>query len=182
MATAAQPVQQIHPVQQFWWIALLQGICAIIIGALLVAEPAETFLALLPLIGIYWLVIGILSLVRIFIDRSVPWIFSLLTGVIGVLAGIAVLRHPVIAAIMIPTVLVIVLGVQGLVMGILEIIEGFKGGGAWSFILGVINIFVGLLLLGRPVAAALAVPLVLGILLLVEGLCLLIWAFRVRSA
>jgi len=26
------------------------------------------------------------------------------------------------------------------------------------------------------------VPLVLGILLLVEGLCLLIWAFRVRSA
>jgi uncharacterized membrane protein HdeD (DUF308 family) len=179
MTTAALPAQ---PVQQFWWIALLQGICAIIIGALLVAEPAETFLALLPLIGIYWLVIGILSLVRIFIDRSVPWIFSLLTGLIGVLAGIAVLRHPMIAAIMIPTVLVIVLGVQGLVMGILQIIEGFKGGGAWSFILGVINILVGLLLLGRPMAAALAVPLVLGILLLVEGLCLLIWAFRVRSA
>ena len=179
MTAAAQPLQ---PVQQFWWIALLQGICAIIIGALLVVEPAETFLALLPLIGIYWLVIGILSLVRIFIDRSVPWIFSLLSGLIGVLAGIAVLRHPLIAAIMIPTVLVIVLGVQGLVMGILEIIEGFRGGGAWSFILGVINILVGLLLLGRPMAAALAVPLVLGILLLVEGLALLIWAFRVRAA
>ena len=178
MTTAVQPA----PIQQFWWIALLQGICAIIIGALLVAEPAETFLALLPLLGIYWLVIGILSLVRIFIDRSVPWIFSLLTGLIGVLAGIAVLRHPMIAAIMIPTVLVIVLGVQGLVMGILEIIEGFRGGGAWSFILGVINILVGLLLLGRPMAAALAVPLVLGILLLVEGLALLIWAFRVRAA
>lgn len=182
MTTAVHSGQRIQPVQQFWWIALLQGICAIIIGALLVAEPAETFLALLPLIGIYWLVIGILSLVRIFIDRSVPWIFSLVTGIIGVLAGIVVLRHPLIAAIMIPTVLVIVLGVQGLVMGILEIIEGFRGGGAWSFILGVINLLVGLLLLGRPVAAALAVPLVLGILLLVEGIALLIWAFRVRSA
>jgi uncharacterized membrane protein HdeD (DUF308 family) len=179
MTAAAQPVQ---PVQQFWWIALLQGISAIIIGALLVAEPAETFLALLPLLGIYWLVIGILSLVRIFIDRSVPWILSLLTGVIGVLAGVAVLRHPMIAAIMIPTVLVIVLGVQGLVMGILEIVEGFRGGGAWSFILGVINILVGVLLLARPMAAALAVPLVFGILLLVQGLFLLIWAFRVRTA
>jgi uncharacterized membrane protein HdeD (DUF308 family) len=179
MTAAAQPVP---PVQQFWWIALLQGIAAIIIGALLVAEPAETFLTLLPFLGIYWLVIGILSLVRVFIDRSVPWIWSLLTGIVGVLAGVAVLRHPLLAAIMIPTVLVIVLGVQGLVMGILQIIEGFKGGGAWSFILGVINILVGLLLLGRPMAAALAVPLVLGILLLVEGLCLLIWAFRVRSA
>jgi uncharacterized membrane protein HdeD (DUF308 family) len=179
MTTAAQREQT---VQQFWWIALLQGISAIIIGALLVAEPAETFLALLPLLGIYWLVIGILSLVRIFIDHSVPWILSLLTGVIGVLAGVAVLRHPMIAAIMIPTVLVIVLGVQGLVMGILEIIEGFRGGGAWSFILGVINILVGLLLLARPMAAALAVPLVLGILLLAQGLALLIWAFRVRAA
>jgi uncharacterized membrane protein HdeD (DUF308 family) len=179
MTTAAQPLQ---PVQQFWWIALLQGISAIIIGALLVAQPAETFLSLLPLIGIYWLVIGILSLVRIFIDRSVPWILSLLAGVIGVLAGIAVLRHPLMAAILIPTVLVIVLGVQGLVMGVLEIIEGFKGGGAWSFILGIINILVGLLLLARPMAAALAVPLVFGILLLVQGLALLVWAFRVRSA
>jgi uncharacterized membrane protein HdeD (DUF308 family) len=179
MTTAAQPT---NPVQQFWWIALLQGICAIIIGALLVAEPAETFLALLPLIGIYWLVIGILSLVRIFIDRSVPWILSLLTGVIGVLAGLAVLRHPLLAAIMIPTVLIIVLGVQGLVMGILEIIEGFRGGGVWSFVLGIINILVGLLLLARPIAAALAVPFVFGILLLVQGLFLIIWAFRVRSA
>src|SRR5205807_1546169 len=84
-----------------------------------------------------------------------PWILSLLTGIIGVLAGVAVLRHPLLAAIMIPTVLVIVLGVQGLVMGILEIIEGFRGGGAWSFVLGIINILVGLLLLARPSAAAL---------------------------
>src|SRR5262249_13436817 len=98
MTSAALPAQ---PVQQFWWIALLQGICAIIVGALLVAEPAETFLALIPLIGIYWLIIGILSLVRIFIDRSVPWILSLLSGIIGVLAGFVVLRHPMMAAILI---------------------------------------------------------------------------------
>ena len=149
---------------------------------MLVTDPGATFLALLPVIGIYWLVIGVFSLVRVFADRSVPWIWSLLTGIVGVLAGIFVLRHPLLAAITVPTVLVIVLGVQGLVMGILEIIEGFRGGGAWSFILGVINLLVGLLLLGRPMAAALAVPLVLGILLLVEGVALLIWAFRVRSA
>lgn len=182
MTSTGQPAQQVSPIQQFWWIALLQGIAAIIVGALLVAEPADTFLALLPLIGIYWLVIGLLALVRMFIDRSIPWIWSLLTGVVGVLAGIAVLRHPLLAAIMIPTVLVIVLGVEGLVMGILEIIEGFQGGGASSFILGVINLLVGLVLLARPMAAALAVPLVFGILLLVQGVALVVWAFRVRAA
>jgi uncharacterized membrane protein HdeD (DUF308 family) len=47
--------------------------------------------------------------------------------------------------------------------------------------LGVINVLVGLLLLSSPMTAALAVPLVFGVLLLVQGVGLLIWAFRVRA-
>jgi len=38
-----------------------------------------------------------------------------------------------------------------------------------------------LLLLSSPMTAALAVPLVFGILLLIEGVGLVIWAFRVRA-
>jgi uncharacterized membrane protein HdeD (DUF308 family) len=99
---------------------------------------------------------------------------------VGVLAGLFVLRHPLIAALTVPTVLVIILGVQGLVMGVLQIIGGFQGGGIGSLILGTINVLVGLLLLGSPVAAALAVPFVFGVLLLVQGVGLIILAFRVR--
>lgn len=40
---------------------------------------------------------------------------------------------------------------------------------------------IGFRLLGSPVAAALAVPLILGVLLLVEGIALIIWAFRIRA-
>ena len=36
-------------------------------------------------------------------------------------------------------------------------------------------------LLGSPVAAALAFPLVFGVLLLVPGIALVIWAFRLRG-
>lgn len=82
----------------------------------------------------------------------------------------------------VPAVLVIVLGAEGLIMGVFEIIRGFQGGGAGAFILGVINVLIGLLLLGRPMAAALAVPFVFAMLLLIEGVGLLIWAFRGRPA
>ena len=51
----------------------------------------------------------------------------------------------------------------------MQIIGGFKGGGIGPFILGAINVLVGILLLGSPVAAALAVPLVFGVLLLIQG-------------
>ena len=65
--------------------------------------------------------------------------------------------------------IVIILGVQGLIMGVLEIVSGFRGGGFGSFILGAINLLVGLLLLSSPVAAAFAVPIVFGVLLLDSG-------------
>src|SRR5260370_25310274 len=131
-------------------------------------DPAATLVALATLVGFYWLVQGVLSLVQVFVDRSIPWIWSLLTGIVGLIAGLFVLRHPLVAALTVPTVIVIILGVEGLIMGVLEIIGGFKGGGIGPFILGVISLLIGLLLLGSPVAAAFAVPFVFVVLLLIE--------------
>jgi uncharacterized membrane protein HdeD (DUF308 family) len=45
----------------------------------------------------------------------------------------------------------------------------------------VINVLIGLRLLGSPLAAALAVPLVFGVLLLVQGTVLIVLAFCVRA-
>jgi len=123
----------------------------------------------------------VLSLVQVFVDRSIPWIWSLLTGIVGTIAGLFVLRHPLIAALTVPTVIVIILGVQGLIMGVLEIVSGFKGGGFGSFILGAINLLVGFLLLSSPVAAAFAIPFVFGVLLLIQGFGLIFLAFRLRQ-
>ena len=66
-------------------------------------------------------------------------------------------------------------------MGVVDIVGGFKGGGFGSIALGAINVLVGLLLLGSPLAAALAVPLVFGVLLLIQGAALIVWAFRVKA-
>ena len=66
-------------------------------------------------------------------------------------------------------------------MGVIGIIGGFQGGGVGSFILGVVNVLVGLLLLGSPLAAALAVPLVFGVLLVIQGVASIVLAFRVRA-
>jgi uncharacterized membrane protein HdeD (DUF308 family) len=178
MTTAVLPTQQ----SNVWWLFLLQGIAAIVLGLMLITAPGATLVVMVTFLGFYWLIEGILSLVHIFVDRSVPWVWSLLIGIVGIAAGILVVRHPLLAALTVPTVLVIILGVQGLIMGVFEIIAGFTGGGIGSFILGVINLLIGALLLSSPATAALAVPLVFGVILLVEGIGLIIWAFRSRAA
>ena len=178
MAIAATVTRQ-RP--NIWWLALLQGIAALLLGLMLLTNPAGTLVALITFLGFYWLITGVLAIVRVFVDRDSTWGWSLLIGIIGILAGITVLNHPMLAAITVPTVLVIVIGVEGLIMGAFELIRGFQGGGAGAFILGIFHVLIGLLLLGRPMAAALAVPLVFGFILLIEGVGLLIWAFRTRA-
>jgi uncharacterized membrane protein HdeD (DUF308 family) len=164
-----------------WWVFLLQGFAGIILGLMLVTEPGATIVTLTTVLGFYWLITVLLGLVQVFVDRSTPWIWSLLGGLVGILAGLFVLRHPLVAALTVPTIIVIILGIQGLVMGALQIIGGFKGGGIGPFILGAINILVGILLFGSPIAAALAVPIVFGVLLLIQGVGLIILAFRIRT-
>jgi len=164
-----------------WWLFLLQGIAGILLGVMLITAPGQTLVSLVTFLGFYWLITGVLSFVQMFVDRSVPWIWSLLSGVLGVAAGIIVLRHPLLAALTVPAIIVIVLGVEGLIMGGVNIVAGFKGGGIGSFILGVINILIGLLLLSSPATTALAVPLVFGVILIVQGVSSVIWAFRVRA-
>lgn len=169
------------PQPSVWWVFLLQGIAGILLGLMLITAPGATLVSLVTFLGFYWIISGVLSLVQMFVDRSVPWIWSLLIGVVGVAAGVFVVRHPLVAALTVPTAIVIVFGVEGLVMGALEFIGGFSGGGIGSFIRGSINTLVGVLLLSAPFAAALAVPFVFGVLLLVQGGALIALAFRVRT-
>lgn len=177
MATMAARADQ----SEIWWVFLLEGIAALIFGALLLTNPGATLVALAIFIGFYLLLIGVLELVRMFVDRSQSWVWSLLLGILGIVAGIVVLNHPLVAALALPATVVIYLGVISLIMGVIGIIGAFTGGGVGSFLLGLVSLLIGALLLGAPLTTALAVPFVFGSLLLIEGVALIVYAFRVKK-
>ncbi len=62
-STASTGEQQVP-----WWLVLVQGIAAIIIGVLLLIEPRMTTAILVQVMGIYFLVAGIVNLVSLFVD------------------------------------------------------------------------------------------------------------------
>lgn len=171
------------PISNIWWLTLLNGIATLVIGLLLVTVPDITTVVLVRLLGFYWLVSGVLSIVSIFIRESkVHWIWPLLSGGIGILAGILVIEYPLLSAIIIPTTLVILLAIQGIVMGVLSLIQGFQGDGWGVGIWGVVDIIIGVLLLGRPMIAATVLPIVIGVFALIGGFTSIVMAFRLRSA
>lgn len=162
-----------------WWVVLIEGIAAIIIGVLLLVNPRVTQAVLIQFLGIYWFIVGIIDIVRIFMDSSM-WGWKLFSGIIGILAGIAIIQYPLWATILVPAVIVWVFGFFGIIIGIIGIIQAFQGAGWGAGILGALSILFGLLLLTNALGASLALPFIVGILAIVGGLAALVMAFQMR--
>jgi uncharacterized membrane protein HdeD (DUF308 family) len=164
-----------------WWLALLEGIAALILGVLLIAAPKSTVTTIVLFIGIFWLVDGILSFIRIFVrDTDTHWGWLLLRGLLGIIAGILVLRHPLVSAVVLPATLVVILGVEGLIIGVIGLIQAFKGGGWGAGVLALVNILFGIILLSSPMFAVFLLPYVFGFFAIIGGIMLIIFAFRIR--
>jgi uncharacterized membrane protein HdeD (DUF308 family) len=163
-----------------WWLVLLEGIAAVIIGILLLTSPGIPLFALVQITGFFWLIGGIFRIVSIFVDSS-SWGWKLLGGIIGILAGLVVLQHPVWSTLLLPAVYVIILGIQGIVLGGASLVMAFRGGGWGTGVLGVLSIILGVVLLLNPLFIGIAVlPFVLGAFALVGGILAVVAAFMMR--
>jgi uncharacterized membrane protein HdeD (DUF308 family) len=170
------------PLHMPWWIPLIQGIAAVILGILLWTNPAQTATTIVMFLAIYWIVAGVMELLRLFVDRS-RWVWKVLSGVIGILAGWALLNlGNVQAAMLFGWTVVILLAIQGIIMGIVELIEAFQGGGWGPGIMGGLSILFGILLWTNSLAATVMLPWVIAIFMIVGGILAIVMAFRLRGA
>lgn len=163
-----------------WWLFLIEGIAAIIVGLLLLTNPTVTIVVLIQVLGIWWLVSGILDIVSLFIDRT-SWGWKLFSGIIGILAGLVILQHPILAAVGVTQIAVIILGILGLVQGIMGLIGAFQGGGWVSAVLGIVYILVGLLLIFNQFAAGIGLWLLIAIFALVGGGIAIWQSFQIKK-
>ncbi|MEA3335944.1 MAG: HdeD family acid-resistance protein [Chloroflexota bacterium] len=176
-ATASVPVQEKSRTP--WWLILIEGIALIILGILFLTNTAATTVIFIQVLGIYWLIRGILYIVAMFLDHT-AWGWKLFAGVLGIIAGIVVLNHPIWSPFVVGSVLVIILAIQAIIVGIIGLIQAFQGAGWGAGILGAVSIVIGAWLLFNVGAATFALPWVVGILAIVGGIFAIIMAFRVK--
>jgi uncharacterized membrane protein HdeD (DUF308 family) len=132
-------------------------------------------------LGLYWLIQGIFTLVGMFLDHS-AWGWKLFTGILSIIAGILVMRHPIASTLVLPNIAVLLLGIQGLIVGIVMIVMAFRGGGWGMGILGAVSIVFGIILIlvyGELGTAAVFIWVV-GIFAVVGGIVQAFQAFMQR--
>ncbi len=172
-------------VDSIWWVPLAMGIVAIGMGLLLLAHPAETSIWIAWLIGVYWFIGGVVKLCTLFIDRTM-WGWKLFAGVLGILAGMVVLdamgSKPLAATIGLASIYVWILGIQGVIYGVIELVQAFKGAGWGTGILGVLSILFGAFLIGNAVQASLVLPWVFAVFAIAGGISAIVMAFKLKKA
>ncbi len=185
MAASSTAVSAGRPDDSMWWAPLVMGIVAIGLGLLLLAHPAETSKWIAWLVGVYWFIGGIVKLCTLFVDRTM-WGWKLFAGILGIFAGMVVVdgmaNAPLLTTVGLAAIYVWVLGIQGIIYGVVELIMAFKGGGWGVGILGVVSILFGGFLIFNPVVAGLALPWVFAIFAIAGGIAAIVMAFKLKNA
>jgi len=164
-----------------WWAILIQGIAAVVLGLFLLARPAMTTVLIVQFIGVWWLLTGVLAIVQLFWDRQM-WGLKLLMGIVGILAGVMVIGEPLLSPIILGTVYVIIIGVQGLIIGGVDLYRAFTGGGWGPGVMGALSLLFGIIILSAPMLAASALPWIFGFLGVVFGTMGIVAAVKLKKA
>jgi uncharacterized membrane protein HdeD (DUF308 family) len=168
-----------------WAIFLIEGIVLIVLGVMAVALPLLATLAVAILIGWLLLVSGVVGLITsIWMRRAPGFLWSLLSAILGIVAGVVLLRWPVKGALSLTVILTAFLCVEGII-SILYALEHKRDlSGRWGMMLlsGVVDlILAAMIFLGLPATAAWAIGLLVGINLVFGGSALAAMALHARN-
>jgi uncharacterized membrane protein HdeD (DUF308 family) len=172
--------------REHWVIFLIEGIILVILGALAIIIPPLATLSVTIFLGWLFLISGIVGLVTTFRARHAPgfW-WSLLSAVIAILAGIALIGWPISGAVSLTLVAIVFFLVEGFatIMYALEHKRELSGRWGWMLVSGIIDLcLAAIIFAGLPGTAAWAIGLLVGINMMFGGVALIMMALHARTS
>jgi uncharacterized membrane protein HdeD (DUF308 family) len=173
-------------IHDHWVLFLVEGIILVLLGAAAIIVPVIATLAFTLLIGWLFLISGIVGLITTFWLRNAPgfW-WSLVSGVIGIAAGIVLIRWPISGTVSLTLVLIAFFVVEGIATLMYAFEHRVQLSGRWGWMLasGIVDlILAGIIFAGLPETATWALGLLVGINLLFGGTAMIAMALAARSA
>jgi uncharacterized membrane protein HdeD (DUF308 family) len=164
-----------------WPAVFVMGLITFGLGIVVISWPQETLTVISVLIGLQILVYGIYRLVAAFAEDTVSPGFTGFVGVVGIIAGVVVLRHPFQTV----AVLAAILGAVWIIGGAIEFIGAIadsklehRGLAAFG---GLLSIAAGIIVVAWPAPTVTVIAWIAGLYLIVFGLFICFSAFQLRK-
>jgi uncharacterized membrane protein HdeD (DUF308 family) len=168
-----------------WWLVLLWGILALLVGLMFLASPGITLAIFITFLGAYWFVGGIFSLASLAVDRTnMGW--KICIALLNLIAGIIILAHPLYSTFFLTTFFIIIIGVWACITGGAHLYQAFSQKDAGNAIFGIVSFIFGLLLLVVtlifPLISVAFLALIAGIFAIVIGIVAIVTSFSAKKA
>ena len=163
-----------------WPVAMFIGLMTFAVGVIVLVWPSETLKVLSILAGIQILLFGVFRLISAFSSKTTAHGLMGFIGIIGMIIGVVVLRHPFETV----AVLATLLGVMWIVGGSIELIgsiaDGQMANRGFVAASAVLSIVTGIVVVSWPAPTVTVVAWIAGLYLAVLGLIFCFAALQLR--
>jgi uncharacterized membrane protein HdeD (DUF308 family) len=162
-----------YPSQEPWWVLLISGLLIGAFGIVLLASPLATTSFLVILFGIFAIIFGAIAFIRSFflIKEDKYWWVLLIEGILGIAIGILVFVFPIETTV----VLIYFIAAWLIVRGIFTIANGSSAKSGLTIAMGVVALILGIFVLFRPPAYAMATLLgFIGLFAIIRAITLIV--------
>ena len=169
-----------------WWMYLVIGVLALILGVFMLANPFITYEMMTLLLGLALLIFGVIEMIvgifsrNLFVSRAAVIIGAVLNIVLGILLA----ANPGIAAITLPLILGMWMLYQSfMIISYSNDLKNFKVKGyGLTLFCGIVLLVLAILILLRPVAIGMmTVAIYIALSFIIYGLSEIVSAFRLRT-
>ncbi len=163
-----------------WWLFLIAGAVSLAAGVILIAKPSNSLAVLAVVFGIFLLVDGIVELLMSFGSHTENRALAAILGVLGIVIGIVLIRHPFHGV----EAIGILIGIWLVAAGVIRLVRTIALGGhvLLSVLIALLEIVVGIVIVSEPHIGYSTLAIIGGIWLVLNGFGAIALAFVVRKA
>jgi uncharacterized membrane protein HdeD (DUF308 family) len=164
---------------RLWWVFVVVGLASLIAGVILVLKPSNSLATLAVVVGIFLLIDGIAELIRSFGGRVENRALSAIIGVLGVVIGIALIRHPFHGV----TAIGLLIGIWLVAAGVVRLVWAIALARRrlLNFAVALLEIIAGIVIVSDPHIGYATLAILTGIWLIINGLATIALGVAVRS-
>jgi uncharacterized membrane protein HdeD (DUF308 family) len=150
-----------------WWLFVLIGVASLVAGVIIVLEPSHSLATLAVVAGIFLLLDGIIELVESLGHSVENRGLAAVIGVLGIVIGILLIRHPTHAV----TAIGLLVGIWLIAAGVLRLLRAVALGALrlWGIVISLLEVAVGIAIVSEPHIGYTTLAVLLGIWLIING-------------
>jgi uncharacterized membrane protein HdeD (DUF308 family) len=171
--------EDVHRFTRLWWLVVSLGVLSLVAGGIVIAKPSHSLKTLAVIVGIFVLLDGIAEFVLAFDRRTANRGLVALLGLLDLVVGILLIRHPVTGV----KAIALLLAIWLIAAGVVRVMIAFDthGDPLGRLVVAAIEIVFGIVIVADPNIGYATLAVLVGLAFIMNGLGMIAFGLLLRA-